>query len=241
MIRALSIIGVAAATLIAGAAQAKKPRKHEFGIGAMGVVNGSFIGEPSAKEKIYKDQASLPYPGFAGVSGGGGLSLSYMYQGYIGAELDVLYMNEQGTGSYDFGVTSIDVDISQSAIHLPLMLKAAIPFRSTRPFIMVGPELVLPVDSKVEAGAISSLKTASADPYVALGFGLGMDIILPIQDADVRIPISFRGNWTPGFSRDVDDRYPAVAINGNTASVEEISTEWEFQAFFTLGVAYHFK
>ena len=50
MIRALSIIGVAAATLIAGAAQAKKPRKHEFGIGAMGVVNGSFIGEPSAKE-----------------------------------------------------------------------------------------------------------------------------------------------------------------------------------------------
>ncbi|MFN3199318.1 MAG: outer membrane beta-barrel protein [Bradymonadia bacterium] len=226
--------------LAAGQAQAKKARKHEFGIGAMGLVNGSFIGEPSEEEKAYEN-AQLPYPGFAGVGGGGGLSFAYMYRGAIGLELDLLYMAERGTGTYDFGALDVDVTLSQSSIHIPLMVKAAIPYRTTRPFLMVGPEFVIPVSSEVDAGSITDLKSASADFYTALGFGLGMDIILPVSDADIRIPIAFRGNWTPGFSRKVTDRYPTVDLEGNTARIREISTEWEFQAFFTIGVAYHFK
>ena len=181
-------------------------------------------------------QAKIPYPGFAGVGGGGGITTSFMYRGAIGAQLDFLYSVDQGKGE----INDVAVEIGQGAFHIPLMLKAAIPLRSVRPFLLVGPEFVIPSEPTVESDLFAKAVKGEADAYVDLGFGLGFDFLLP-GEHDLRIPLMIRGNVNfdvPGGTEGrvtLGDYNPAT----NELSLKSLSTAWQYQAFVMLGFTWN--
>ena len=225
-------------------AEARKPKKLELGVGLLGFVNGSFLTEPDEKDKVatIQDgnrtyQAQIPYPGFGGVGGGGGITTNVMYRGAIGGQIDFLFSNDVGTGQ----INEVDVDIGQGAFHIPVMLRAAIPARTVRPFLLVGPEFVIPGTPKIETDLPISPK-AKADPYVALGFGLGFEFLLP-GEHDLRIPLMLRGNVNFDVPAGTDGRVKLGGVDTTTqpptASLTEVSTAWQYQAFVMLGFTWN--
>jgi hypothetical protein len=91
---------VAACALIVASHAVARPHKIEIGIGAAGLMNGTFMGTVPDDQKHldYKGQTvgDLTYPGFWGLGGGGGVQLNAMYKGAIGMELDLLYSHDNG-------------------------------------------------------------------------------------------------------------------------------------------------
>ena len=64
----------------------------EVVVGAFGGVIGSFMEEPSDLKKQFVYQGAIvriPYSGFGGVGGGGGVTASALYKGVIGLELQL--------------------------------------------------------------------------------------------------------------------------------------------------------
>jgi hypothetical protein len=229
--------------LAASDAEARKPKKLELGVGLLGFVNGSFLTEPDEKDKIATIQAGnqsvqskIPYPGFGGVGGGGGITTNVMYRGAIGGQLDFLFSNDVGTGQ----INDIDVDIGQGAFHIPLMLRAAIPARTVRPFLLVGPEFVIPGTPKIESDVFIKTPKAKADPYVALGFGLGFEFLLP-GGHDLRIPLMLRGNVNFDVPEGTDGRVKLGGYDPATGEIAltEVSTAWQYQAFVMLGFTWN--
>ena len=248
----LSFLAVAGLLLTASAAAAR-PHKVEIGIGAAGLMNGTFMSEPAEDKKIVtveglappNNQIKVPYPGFWGLSGGGGVQLNAMYKGAIGMELDLLYSHDSGTGKITVDAEEFHLTLSQGAFHIPLLVKAAIPLKSVRPFLLIGPEFVLPGDPEAEKDTDTVLTkySAWADPYINLQAGFGFEFILPVSGVDLRIPLSFRysGNFGTGDGLDgrmaIDD---AESVGGVTVLKSlSYSSEWQHQAFITLGVSWY--
>lgn len=239
----LSLALCGAVTLNPAHAEARRAKKLELGVGVLGFVNGSFLTEPDEADKVATIQsgnqtlqAKIPYPGFAGVGGGGGITTNLMYRGAIGAQLDFLYSVDQGRGE----INDVAVEIGQGAFHIPLMLKAAIPLRSVRPFLLLGPEFVIPGEPTVESDLFVAPVKGKADSYVALGFGLGFDFLLPGKH-DLRIPLIIRGavNFdVPGGTEGrvtLGDYNPAT----NELALKSLSTAWQYQAFVMLGFTWN--
>jgi hypothetical protein len=220
--------------------QAPEPEKQwELGVGFLGEVVGSFLTDlKTDQERTPKAGAlgGILYPGFGGVGGGGGLMLDASWRGILGLELDVLYSRDRGKGDID----GLDIEMAQWALHLPLLFKLQLPAGMVRPYLMVGPEFVIPGDPelKVADEIINPKYGATADPYVAVAFGLGFEILLPVKDADLRIPFTLRGSYNPGVGDNIEDR-AEIACTGGVCSAA-LKSEWEWQASATLGLAYYF-
>ncbi len=248
----LSFLAVAGAMLAASVASAR-PHKVEIGIGAAGLMNGTFMGTVPDDQKHLDYQGTqvndLTYPGFWGLGGGGGVQLNAMYKGAIGMELDLLYSHDSGTGKITVDSQEFHLTLSQGAFHIPLLVKAAIPLKSVRPFILVGPEFVLPGDPEAEkdSDAVVTKYSAWADPYINLQAGFGFEFVLPVSGVDLRIPLSFRysGNFGTGDGlkgRMAIDDAESVNVGGQQAIVLKslsYSSEWQHQAFITLGVSWY--
>ncbi|MEZ4264963.1 MAG: hypothetical protein R3F39_01195 [Myxococcota bacterium] len=211
----------------------KKRREFELGVQLYGGPNGSFLDEPSEeKKRVPKDVGpSVPYPGFAGVGGGGGLSVVGMWRGIVGLDLGFHVSLDQGHGK----INGFRFDLSQTAVHIPILLRVAAPYDKVRPFLFVGPEIVVPTNPKVEVERNALTLEGDADTYVAVAFGFGFDIRLPTDKIDIRVPLMLRGSYTPSVSGYVADR---VTVTGNQFTA--LSTTWQYQAMVTLGVAIYF-
>jgi len=247
--RVLAVLAVVGWVFGAGDAFGGKPREWEVGAGGMAYLGGSFLDQPAQSDR-FKTMGTVEepvlYPGFAGFGAGGGISLHGMYRGFIGMEVDLFFSRDQGGGSLNIpGVASIDVNIGQTSLHMPVLIKGAIPFRTVRPFIFVGPEFVFPgeADAEVNGPLDKRVKIgANADTYTVFAYGLGMDICLPIKKVDLRIPITLRGNYnlaTPTKAGDRIDEY-SVFPGTHAAKVSVFNSEWQYQAAATLGVVYYF-
>ncbi len=218
-------------------------REWEVGVSALGFVNGSFLTELSEGDKVRTGpngaQVRALYPGFGGVGGGGGLTVSGMWRGIVGLELGFFYSLDQGKGDLTLDTTKIDVTLSQEAFHLPIMVKVAAPVKPVRPFLFIGPEFVFPSEPEAESSLpVTPAVAAVADNYLTLAFGFGFEFMLPVQGADVRIPLILRGAWNPSLGDSIDDR-----LDTEGCSVTEpcpFVTEWEWQTEVALGVAYYF-
>jgi len=88
---------------------------------------------------------------------------------------------------------------------------------------------------------VSSAK-AKADPYVALGFGLGFEFLLP-GEHDLRIPLMLRCAVNFDVPAGTDGRVKLGGVDTTTqpptASLTEISTAWQYQAFVMLGFTWN--
>ncbi|MCB9730067.1 MAG: hypothetical protein H6744_10365 [Deltaproteobacteria bacterium] len=209
-------------------------RDLELGVQLYGGPNGSFLDEPPASKKgIPKGTPGGLYPGFAGVGGGGGLSVVGMWRGIVGLDIGFHVSLDQGHGE----INGIELNMNQVAVHVPILLRVAAPYRTVRPFLFVGPEIVAPLSPKIDLDpALPGATLAStADTYVAVAFGFGFDIRLPTDKLDVRIPLMLRGSYTPSVSDYVADR-----VTPGGVLYTAMDTTWQYQAMVTLGVAIYF-
>jgi len=250
----------AAAFLVSASAWADEPRADDHflpewvsvGVGVNGQVGANFIDEPG-NQNVGNGEPTPDYPGFAGLQWGVGPALDVRFLGYVGFEMDVHFTQDRG--SADISITNFTTnqtnefsfEIGHSAVHIPLLLKGALPGELVTPVVFLGPEFVLPNDGELEItdGTNNSGANFSAfsENYTFLTFGFGMEINLPIPAVDIRIPIQLRGSYNPGVS---DERTERSNVTTRTeagdlkVASESYRTEWLWQVGANLGVMWHF-
>ena len=174
----------------------------DLGLQVYGMVTGSFLSELDDQQKVRDGNRLTLYPGFGGVGGGGGLNFEAMWRGIVGVQVGFAYSVDSVSGDLVQGAREVTANITQSAIHIPFVLKVAAPIEVVRPFGFVGGEYVVPGEPEVsQSGGTVAGVAAKADPYLALAFGAGMEFMLPIPEVDLRIPLTLRGRLQPRGGR----------------------------------------
>ena len=176
---------------------------------------------------------TLPYPGFGGVGGGGGL--------LVGARWRALSLDVGVEWSVDSAEGRIDgeaVTLNQTTMHIPISLRAGIPSGSVRPSIFGGVDFVNPSDAGLEVPPqySASISGVESERYIAGRFGFGLDFA--ITDA-LSVPLRLVGVYAPTSREDLSERVIIDEINGNAVVMRYIS-KWEWQARLMLGVTYEF-
>ncbi|MEE2789971.1 MAG: hypothetical protein VX589_21695 [Myxococcota bacterium] len=260
-----SIIGtvIGLIYICAGAVHAKTDeapnqiREVEVGVTAFGFVTGSFIDEAPDGNTIQRGNIliDVPYGGFAGVGGGGGLGLSAMWRGIIGLELQAFASSESAEGTLTQTMTGAKttLNIDQFRWHFPVLLKIAAPTSSVRPHAFIGFDFVTAGDASLDVSPTYLVNPFSvkSDAYTALRFGLGMEIMLPVPGVDLRIPINFAGNYNYGLGDGLEPDRITLGCSQTSTTVStpfdpsqctriEYGSAWKYQAQFTLGLAYYF-
>ena len=224
----------------------------EIGVEVGGFAVASFITEPKEADKtarILNVPVRVPYSGFGGVGGGGGLTINALWRDFVGLQIGIWNAQESAQSNLDIidyrpggsANSRYELTANKSAWHIPVALKLAIPFSTVRPHLLIGFDFVFPSSAEID----TTLQNTAADDrsYSALHFGLGFDFLLPIKDVDIRIPLVLRGNYNSGLGTKVEDRmsFDNCSLNmGATACDYEYRTDWQFQAFISLGIAYYF-
>lgn len=221
-------------------------------IAVLGTVAGSFLTEPRNQGislgGLHARPAGLPdEPGFAGIGGGLGIAVEARWRGVVGIEWQVLRTVDRGTADYSVVQAGrsyqFSFELEQGAVHLPLLIKGVLPSEWVRPSLFVGPEFVIP--DTVSYGIVDGNAPYDVDlvgdprPYTMLAFGLGAELLLPIPDVDLRVPLALRGGYTPGLSTDRSDRARYVGPGPQQVERIEHSGAFELQAAVTLGMAFH--
>jgi hypothetical protein len=215
----------------------------ELGVGVLGFVNGSFFSEPADEDKVRTSangtQRLTLYPGFGGVGGGGGLSFTGMWRGIVGLEIGAGYSLDQGKGQLQTNRGETDFTLTQTAWHVPILLRVAAPLDQVRPLGWIGVEWVVPGAPDVEvSGPLVAGLDAEADTYMTLAFGFGFEFkVYESGPNELRIPFLIRGRWNPSLGTGLDGR---VNTDKCAADVCTFITEWEYQAEVNLGLAWYF-
>lgn len=244
----MGVLGRAAALAAVSLALWATPaaaREFEIGAGPLFHAGGSFLTQPSDRTGG-PNGAFLPYHGFAGFGPGGGIGLDLRWREVLGLEIDLIRSVDKVTGKSDYQERgSVDIDIEQPALHVPIMLKGVLPAGWVRPSVLAGIELVRPgkatVTQEVRGGLPwNAALAASADPYEMFLFGFGLEFALPIRGIDLRVPVSFRASInprTPDSARELADW--EFGSEGTPTKVN-YHTEWQYHAAITAGLFYHF-
>ena len=232
-----------------GATQTKQKsetREIELGVSAYGFAIGQFMDTPSGGNLVYRPNqptVDVPYSGFAGVGGGGGIGISAMWRGIIGLELMVFGSNEpaEATLTPTNSAVKAELSVEQTALHVPLVLKIAAPTDSVRPQAFVGFDFVFPGDPTLSTRNLGGIALIKADSYTALRFGFGLEFLLPIEGIDMRIPLNFAGNYNYGLSDNLEpDRLNFQCPVVNEFCGRTYGSQWAWQAQISLGLAYYF-
>jgi len=242
--RTVALLVALAASSVALPAFAKSDA-FKLGVGLGGVIGGNFLDKPSDKTLVMPNGQSVQgsdfYPGFAGMTAGGGLMIDARFISLLGVELDVFRTSDKGSGDLTLhsGPSSVKVHMTlgQSAWHVPVLVKLAIPAPIVSPVVFVGPEFVFPGSPTFKADpALAQEIKASADQYTMIAFGAGVEIKLPLPAIDLRIPVQLRGGYNPGVSSKLADRI----TTDSSFQLKTIKSEWKFQAVATLGAELYF-
>ena len=246
-------LGVAAAAPAeAQPASASEPaasaRRQVLGVGILGELGGNFLDAPTDQDVEVNGLRGHPMgvaddPGFAGLTGGGGLSIQARIYDYIGLELDLLRTRDSGKAKISVTQAGVGKDftleLSQSAFHIPLLIRGILPGPLVEPAVFVGPEFVV-VDG-ASAEIVDGQNPYAVDiqalprSYTMVTIGAGMDIHLPVEPFDVCLPLSLRGSVTPGIGDGRQDRGRYIGADPNHLVRIEHETRWKYQLAFTAG------
>ncbi len=220
-----------------------------FTIGFTGGAGIAILDKPD-DQTIQTKSFQPDYPGFVGLATGVGLALELRFLGYFGVEMNVLYASESGSADLtvtDLGTntsTQFEVDIGHGAVHVPLLLKGAVPGKVATPFFMLGPEFVIPNDdADVELTGINTTATtysAYTKNYTMFAFGFGLEFNLPTPKVDMRIPLSIRGAYNPGVKNRREDRTRWKPDAGPPLTEESFATVWQYTVRAQLGLSVNF-
>ncbi|MCA9562292.1 MAG: hypothetical protein KC561_02330 [Myxococcales bacterium] len=213
------------------------------------------------------------YPGFAGIGWFIGGALSFDYLSIIGISIELLYSNEQATGSAEYD-EDLGTDqkkeesefiLSNTALHLPIYIRAQVPGGVARPFVHVGVDFAfnrsnhdLTVEQRGDAPPFDgtcdpSIPTidqpgqtpCEVDPfpdrlYVVDGVDSSTSVLvglgLDIDVGPVTIPIEFRGLIRPSFDSSITER-TVIDTSGDFVTYR-YENEWQYQVFVLFGVNY---
>ena len=167
---------------------------------------------------------------------GAGIALELRVLGLVGVEIDGLFARDFGSGEVTQGSTRASVTIGQRAVHIPILLKGLLPLPLVRPFVVVGPELVLPLVSKAEsdpAGAVRAV--VGTERYTMVTFGAGAEAKLPVPAVDLRASLSLRGSYRVGSSDDLAER--ATVLRSGAIILDG---RWRYQALLGASVGIFF-
>jgi hypothetical protein len=204
---------------------------------------GTFIDEPSEAKKLKTlpngAQARLPYSGFGGLGYSMGLTLGVTYDGFIGFETGIISRAEKAKATYNINGGSYDIEVTQSALTIPLLLRLTLPTQSVQPSILFGMGLHFPSDSELESLNIAGL-TATASSYKTLNFGFELEVKLPTKTYDIRVPISFRGYQNQGLGETAAERIESSNCDPTGLICDSaFITEWQWAAEVLLGLSIH--
>jgi hypothetical protein len=224
MRRALAAGIGALAALFPGTALALGP--VDVGVSAL-TLGGYNAIDKGGSPSFTAGERSLSYPGFGGPSLGGGLALEVRALGLIGIEVDGIFSRDRGDGS----LGQATVDIGQNAVHIPVLLKGVAPLPGVRPFLVAGPEFVLPLPSRAESeppGAIRAV--VGTERSTMLTGGLGGEVKFPLPSLDLRASFFFRGSYRAGSSGALAERVTPLPSGALI-----LDGRWRYQAL--LGVS----
>jgi len=228
-----------------------------IGVGGAFQGGGNFFDKPGDQTLDVGGQRQSvdpEYPGFAGMTLGGGGFLDLRFIDYLGVEVGFIYTSDKGSAELKVSPqngkeTKYNVNIAHNAMHIPLLFKGVIPGAVAQPFLFVGPEFVIPVNEgkaslevseQGDAVINSELYKVNPSSYTYVTFGLGIEFKLPIPKVDIRIPLSLRGSINPGVSSKREERADyVIGGNGELTSVT-YKTNWKFMAVANLGLSVYF-
>jgi hypothetical protein len=160
-----------------------------------------------------------------------------LWRGIASLELDLLLNHDVAISEFTTGGISYRWRIAQWAVHLPLLVKVGTPSGPARPWLAVGSEWVLPTRPKVIVPnwPIDTAISASAGPYHAWTAGIGVDLFLPVEALDVRVPITLaRASYSPGVPLSAYDRAVYTVEDGELTEIA-YTAEWEIHASVAVG------
>jgi hypothetical protein len=216
---------------------AEDPNEFRAYIDGHGFVNGSFISEP--KSKTFPTDTGvylLPYPGFGGVGGGGGMSLGIGWQA-VSLDIGFDWSSDQAEGRID-GFT---YTMSQTTQHIPLTLRLEVPNLMVRPSLIAGVDWVSTSNPKLEKPSNYVINPPLLDPkedsYTAWRFGFGFDFM--INDR-LRVPFRLIAIYAPIDRSDLTDYIKEETGPTGLTTGFKYRSKWEWQPQVTLGLTYDF-
>ncbi len=236
-----ALLTACALSLTCTLAQAEIAPDLDLNVGLLSMVGGNFLNQPSDLNVAPGVPVRLVYPGFAGLAGGGGISAQIRWRKFLALETNLFLSSDHGFAYIDL----VRVEIGQSAWHLPLMAKAYYPFETVLPYIMLGVEFVQPVTLRANTAPLlppgATRIGSRAGSYMHILMGLGIEIKLPIQDVDLRIPIGLRMGINPSTPDAARERADYTIRPGPPFEVDTVifSSEWQYQVHATLGLSIH--
>lgn len=241
--RTVALLAALVASSVALPAFAKGDA-FKLGVGLGGVIGGNFLDKPSDKTlplpNGQRGETSF-YPGFAGMTIGGGLMIDARFIKLLGVEADVFRTSDKGSGDLSINNYKFHITLGQSAWHVPILAKLVVPAPIVAPEFFVGPEFVFPGKGSltIDKPGLPPIG-ATADNYTMITFGAGLEIKLPLPVVDLRIPFQLRGGYNPGVSSKLEDRTDTTVSSSGGVQVKSIKSEWKFQAVATLGAELYF-
>jgi hypothetical protein len=70
--------------------------------------------------------------------------------------------------------------------------------------------------------------------------GLGAELLLPIAELDVRLPLALRASATPAVGASRDDRARYLGADVLHVTSVDYFTRWQYQAVVTLGALVYY-
>ena len=220
-----------------------------YSVALVGFAIASFTDEPSEANKFADlggARARVPYSGFAGVGGGGGLTIEALWKGVIGIEVGLWNASESAEGKLDIIDYSVpggagnryELTFNKSSWHLPVSVKLAAPTKTVKPYLLVGGDFIFPSSAEVETEFGGTM--ADDRSYQALHFGFGFDFGIKLETVELKIPFTLRGNYNLGLGDGVGERIKFNGCNQTGAAIQcsgyTYRTDWQYQALITLGL-----
>ena len=226
-----------------GVAKADRPTLT-LDVRLLGGPLGTFTDEPSEAKKIKTltngQRVRIPYSGFGGLGHSLGLTLGLTYNGFIGFETGFISRTENAEATYSINGNALDLEVSQSATTVPLLLRLTVPTSSVQPTLLFGIALHYPSDTQVESVYLTNLG-AEAEAYQTTSFGFELEFKLPVKDYDVRIPLSIRGYHNGSLGESAAERMTFRGCDPTGIACQEnvFVTEWQWAAEVLLGLSIH--
>jgi hypothetical protein len=245
------VLGLFSALFLVPAAAGALP--FEIAVGAKGGMNGSAVRGVPEGDPYTIDGTEYPglvqgpdlYPMF-GLGGGFGGFLEFRFFDIVGLESGVHLSYDNGNGWEDKNgpggqtIGRVDQEQRTTALHIPIMAKAAVP-GFVRPTFGLGVEIIKQNKSELtyrsdvfDVSPFETYYTIEPSTYTTLAFSFALEVDL----GEVRIPIELRGNYNVGFRKDLDER--AVASGNPLRPSFQYDGEYEGHFALYTGIIYGF-
>jgi hypothetical protein len=227
------MLGLSAA-FFATAAPANAQVQVAFGVNALGGIAVVDAPTPAVFDLPNTPGQTAEQESLSGFIFGGGLFVELRALEALGLELAPYYSRDRTSGDLRFAGQDVVVEVGQGAIHVPILLKGLLPWRPLAPFVVLGPELVVPTLPSADSspkGVVAA--AATAESYWNLVAGVGAELRVPAGNLDLRIPLSLRMSYQPGFDDALDNR---VRVLPSDALIYTSTPLYSVQAVIGVGL-----